>query len=140
MNRHTPEDERRAAEVGSARNVMGSLLEPCVHINIDGYFVGHTCCVHGANQRENLICSVMSEDFLRFSAENGVDLSMPRPKDGFPGLKPGEHWCLSVAEWYHAYQAGHAPKVVLEATHEDVLTHISPDIIAAIACSNDFTR
>jgi len=66
----------------------------------------------------------MTEDFLAFSQEAGNDLSTPRPEFGFPGLQPGDRWCLCAARWVEAMQAGHAPRVVLESTHARTLEFV----------------
>lgn len=66
----------------------------------------------------------VSKEFLEFSKGRGNDLSTPRPEYGFPGLKPGNQWCLCAARWQEAYEAGAAPDVVLEATHESALEFI----------------
>jgi uncharacterized protein (DUF2237 family) len=71
------------------------------------------------------VCAVMTAEFLAFSRRAGNDLSTPRPEFGFPGLKPGDRWCLCAPRWKEALDAGAAPQVVLAATHEEVLA-ISP--------------
>jgi uncharacterized protein (DUF2237 family) len=70
------------------------------------------------------VCAVMTEAFLAFSGARGNDLSTPRPEFGFPGLEPGDRWCLCAARWQEAFEAGAAPRVVLRATHERALDHI----------------
>lgn len=75
------------------------------------------------------VCAVMTEEFLRFSLERGNDLITPRPEWGFPGLKPGDQWCLCAARWHEAYQAHMAPPVVLESTNFKVLDDIPLDIL-----------
>jgi uncharacterized protein (DUF2237 family) len=67
------------------------------------------------------VCCIMTEEFLQFSKSRGNDLSTPRPEWGGPGLKPGDRWCLCAARWQEAYEAGVAPQVVLEATHQNTL-------------------
>ena len=71
------------------------------------------------------VCAVVTAEFLRFSAERGNDLSTPRPEYGFPGLQPGDRWCLCAPRWQEALDAGCAPLVTLEATEEAALQHCS---------------
>lgn len=73
----------------------------------------------------HIVCAVMTEDFLEFSKEVGNDLSTPMPRYRFPGLKPGDRWCLGAARWVEALRAGLAPPVVLEATNARVLEWVS---------------
>lgn len=73
------------------------------------------------------VCARMTEEFLEFSAAQGNDLSTPRPELGFPGLRPGDRWCLCAARWQEACDAGLAPPVILEATHEDTLRIVDLD-------------
>jgi uncharacterized protein (DUF2237 family) len=73
------------------------------------------------------VCSVMSQEFLAFSRQAGNDLSTPRPEFSFPGLKPGDRWCLCARRWQEAYTAGVAPHVVLESTHLNTLGVVSLD-------------
>jgi uncharacterized protein (DUF2237 family) len=105
-----------------ARNVLGGVLLPCSVAPLTGFF-RDGCCNSGAEDRGlHVVCAEVTEDFLRFSRMRGNDLSTPRPEYGFPGLKPGDRWCLCAARWEEARLAGHAPPVLLEATHEAALT------------------
>jgi len=72
----------------------------------------------------HVVCAKMTTRFLEFSSYMGNDLSTPRPEYGFPGLKPGDCWCLCASRWQQAFEAGFAPEVVLEATHESALEFI----------------
>lgn len=74
-----------------------------------------------------MVCAVMTEEFLKFSKARGNDLSTPNPRYGFPGLKPGDRWCLCVLRWLEAYQEGVAPMVILEATNELALEAVTMD-------------
>ena len=79
------------------------------------------------------VCTVMTEEFLEFSAMAGNDLSTPRPEMDFPGIKPGDRWCLCVERWQEALEAGMAPPVVLEATHTSTLEFVSKEDLMAHA-------
>jgi len=79
------------------------------------------------------VCAVMTDEFLAFSKERGNDLSTPRPQWNFPGLKDGDRWCLCAGRWFEAWQAGRAPLVDLEATHEETLKVVPIDILISHA-------
>ena len=113
------------------RNVFGGELEPCSTDPTTGY-LRDGCCrrVEGDHGRHEL-CAVVTEEFLEYSRAQGNDLVTPRPEFEFPGLEPGDRWCLCVARWDEAEEAGCAPPVVLEATHEAVLRDIEPDTLRA---------
>ena len=101
-----------------ARNVLGGELQPCSLQPRTGYF-RNGCCETGPEDTGlHTVCAVMTAEFLAFSKSVGNDLSTPVPDYGFPGLKPGDRWCLCAPRWKEALDAGMAPKVVLEATHE----------------------
>lgn len=105
----------------SQRNVLGGLLSDCSHVPLTGYFRDGCCRTDDSDQGLHTVCAVMTQDFLDFSRSRGNDLSTPRPEYGFPGLRPGDRWCLCAARWQEALQAGKAPRVVLAATHEATL-------------------
>lgn len=104
-----------------ARNVLGGELVPCSLDPVTGFF-RNGCCETGPHDVGiHTVCAVMTAEFLAFSALVGNDLSTPMPDYGFPGLKPGDRWCLCAPRWKEALDAGAAPRVVLEATHEETL-------------------
>lgn len=104
-----------------ARNVLGGELVPCSLDPVTGFF-RNGCCETGPHDLGmHTVCAVMTAGFLAFSKSAGNDLSTPRPDLGFPGLKPGDHWCLCAPRWKEALDAGAAPQVVLESTHEETL-------------------
>jgi uncharacterized protein (DUF2237 family) len=106
---------------GAARNVLGGPLLPCSVAPLTGWF-RDGCCNTDANDRGmHVVCCEMTEAFLAFSLRAGNDLSTPRPEYGFPGLVPGDRWCVCAARWEEARRAGVAPPVLLEATHEAAL-------------------
>jgi uncharacterized protein len=100
-----------------ARNVLGGDLETCSNDPLTGFY-RNGCCDTGADDHGvHTVCVVMTEQFLEFCTSVGNDLSTPRPAFGFPGLKPGDRWCLCASRWTEALEAGAAPAVVLAATH-----------------------
>jgi len=104
-----------------ARNVMGGELERCSSDPLTGFF-RNGCCETGPHDLGlHTVCAVMTAEFLAFSKAAGNDLSTPNPEYGFPGLKPGDRWCLCAPRWKEALDAGAAPQVVLDATHEETL-------------------
>jgi uncharacterized protein (DUF2237 family) len=103
------------------RNILGGVLGVCSMQPRTG-FTRTGCCSTGPEDLgSHTVCAVMTAAFLAFSKSRGNDLSTPRPEWQFPGLKPGDRWCLCAARWLEAYEAGMAPKVVLEATNEAAL-------------------
>lgn len=92
------------------------------------------CCNTGPMDRGvHTVCARVTADFLDFSKARGNDLSTPRPEFQFPGLKPGDKWCLCASRWAEAYEAGMAPKVVLEATHEATLSIVPLEVLKQFA-------
>ncbi len=106
---------------GAARNVLGSRLESCSITPMTGFFRNGCCDTSREDVGSHTVCSVMTDEFLRFSKARGNDLSTPMPDYGFPGLKAGDRWCLCAPRWQEALEAGQAPRVVLRATHEGAL-------------------
>ena len=105
----------------SARNVLGGVLEPCSLDPVTGFF-RNGCCETGPHDVGlHTVCAVMTAEFLAFSKAVGNDLSTSRPELGFEGLQPGDRWCLCAPRWKEALDAGAAPQVVLDATHEETL-------------------
>jgi uncharacterized protein len=104
-----------------AKNVLGHELVPCSFDPVTGFF-RNGCCETGPHDvGMHTVCAVMTAEFLTFSRDMGNDLSTPRPDLGFAGLKPGDRWCLCAPRWKEALDAGAAPQVVLESTHEETL-------------------
>lgn len=104
-----------------ALNVLGGTLESCSTDPMTGAFRNGCCETDTHDVGMHTVCAVMTADFLAFSKAMGNDLSTPRPEYGFAGLKPGDRWCLCAPRWKEALDAGAAPKLVLEATHEETL-------------------
>jgi uncharacterized protein (DUF2237 family) len=104
-----------------ALNVFGRPLAPCSLEPRTGFFRDGCCRSDPEDRGLHVVCAVMTADFLTFSRARGNDLSTPMPEYDFPGLKPGDRWCLCALRWLEALQAGMAPDVVLESTHLNAL-------------------
>ena len=105
----------------SARNVLGGELESCSTDPVTGFY-RNGCCETGPHDLGlHTVCVVVTAEFLAFSRRMGNDLSTPQAGSAFPGLKPGDRWCLCAGRWKEALDAGAAPDVVLESTHEETL-------------------
>lgn len=104
-----------------AKNVLGEPLEPCGMDPVTGFFRDGRCQTGPHDIGRHVVCARVSAQFLEFTKSRGNDLTTPRPEHGFPGLRPGDRWCVSAARWQEALEAGCAPPVVLAATHEAAL-------------------
>src|SRR5512134_614854 len=98
------------------RNVLGRALRPCSMSPRTGFFRDGCCNTGPEDVGLHIVCARVTRAFLDFARTHGNDLVTPRPELGFPGLKPGDSWCVCASAWRQAYQAGVAPPVVLEAT------------------------
>jgi len=112
-----------------AKNVLGEELETCSMQPLTGFYRSGCCETGPDDLGKHTVCAIVTADFLEFSRSRGNDLSTPAPQYGFPGLKPGDRWCLCVDRWVEAYQAGKAPWVVLRATHESVRESVSMEVL-----------
>ena len=111
----------------TAKNVLGTELLSCSTEPMTGFY-RDGCCTTGANDfGRHVVCAKMTPAFLEFTKNQGNDLSTPMPAYNFPGLKPGDRWCLCAARWQEAFDMGVAPPVVLEATHEKALETVALD-------------
>lgn len=106
-----------------ARNVLGGALETCSLTPMTGFFRNGCCDTSREDIGSHTVCAIMTAEFLVFSKSTGNDLSTPLPEFGFPGLKPGDRWCLCAPRWQQALEAGAAPRVVLRATEETALRY-----------------
>lgn len=106
---------------GSALNVLGTRLEICSLQPMTGFFRDGCCNTSPEDVGSHTVCAVMTSEFLAYSKAAGNDLSTPVPEFGFPGLQPGDRWCLCAPRWQEALEAGSAPRVVLRATHQGAL-------------------
>jgi uncharacterized protein len=124
---------RRRSLMGSAKNVLGQPLAVCGTNPMTGFYRDGCCNTGASDAGIHVVCAVMSREFLQFSRCRGNDLSTPNKQFQFPGLKPGDRWCLCAARWKEAYDAGMAPGVVLEATHISSLEFASLEELQAHA-------
>ena len=108
-----------------ATNVLGTKLETCCTSPMTGYYRDGKCNTGGGDLGAHIVCAQLTEEFLQFTKSNGNDLSTPVPEFQFPGLKPGDCWCLCASRWKEAMDAGCAPSVVLTATHALTLEYVS---------------
>jgi uncharacterized protein (DUF2237 family) len=106
-------------------NVLGEALAPCSSQPLTGFFRDGCCNTSEEDRGSHTVCVELTAEFLAFSQASGNDLSTPRPEFGFPGLKPGNRWCLCAPRWQEAFVAGCAPRVFLLATHLGALKHVT---------------
>ena len=107
------------------RNALGEPLEDCSSKPMTGFYRDGCCNTGREDIGSHTVCVVMTSAFLDFSKSRGNDLSTPVPEFGFPGLKPGDRWCLCAPRWQEAFEANQAPRVVVRATHEAALADCS---------------
>lgn len=113
--------------MSKAMNVLGGTLETCSTSPMTGFY-RNGCCDTGQDDHGlHLVCVELTAAFLEFSRNQGNDLSTAMPQYGFPGLKPGDRWCLCVSRWKEALDAGQAPHVFLNATHVSALEFVDLD-------------
>ncbi|OBG85893.1 hypothetical protein A5698_03425 [Mycobacterium sp. E136] len=106
-------------------NVLGEPLEPCSSDPLTGFYRDGCCSTGPEDLGSHTICAVVTAEFLLHQRSIGNDLSTPRPEYRFPGLQPGDRWCVTAVNWLKAYQDGFAAPVVLASTHERTLEIIS---------------
>ena len=116
-----------------AKNVLGTLLGSCCTSPMTGFYRDGLCRTGADDHGLHTVCAVMTAEFLAFSVSRGNDLVTPRPELRFPGLRPGDKWCVCVQRWKEALLAGVAPPVVLEATHASALEWVDLDDLRAHA-------
>ena len=110
-------------------NVLGGALELCGTDPVTGFFRDGHCNTCAADQGSHTVCAIMTAEFLAYSKYVGNDLTTPRPEFGFPGLNPGDNWCLCAARFLQAYDEGCPPKVRLEATHQRALEIVPLEVL-----------
>ena len=120
-------------------NVVGGVLLPCSTDPLTGFYRDGCCATGPEDFGSHTVCAIMTAEFLAFSSRAGNDLSTPRPEWGFPGLSPGDRWCVCAARWLEAYHAGSAPKVVLGSTHARALEVVPIEALTAYAEHVDVT-
>ncbi|MEL6673285.1 MAG: DUF2237 domain-containing protein [Bacteroidota bacterium] len=102
-------------------NVLGEPLAPCSFATLTGFYRNGCCDTGEEDMGQHTVCVIVDEEFLEFSKSRGNDLITPQQQYRFPGLRPGDRWCLCASRWWEAFQARKAPKVVLQATHQATL-------------------
>jgi len=113
--------------MSQAMNVLGEPLRPCCFAPITGFTRTGVCETGPADPGGHTVCVQMTREFLEFSKARGNDLTTPAPQFHFPGLRPGNRWCICASRWKEAYDAGVAPPVILTATHEATLDYVLLD-------------
>ena len=108
-----------------AKNVLGSQLQICCTSPLTGFYRDGICRTGGQDFGSHVVCAQLTVEFLEFTKSRGNDLSTPVPAFQFPGLKPGDRWCLCVSRWREAMEAGVAPPVILSATHSRAVESVS---------------
>ncbi|MCS6856793.1 MAG: DUF2237 domain-containing protein [Sandaracinaceae bacterium] len=112
-----------------AKNLLGRPLEPCSFKPLTGFYRDGHCSTGPEDLGVHTVCAQVTEEFLEFSKRVGNDLSTPRPEWRFPGLKPGDRWCLCAARWLEAYYAGCAPPIFAASTHEAALEIVPKEFL-----------
>jgi uncharacterized protein (DUF2237 family) len=132
-------DNRAAPPPGAfpSRNVEGGPLRPCSSDPLTGFYRNGCCDTGAMDAGSHTVCAVMTAEFLALSKYLGNDLSTPRPEFRFPGLTPGDRWCLCAARFRQAADEGAAPKVDLGATHERALDVVPLDMLRSHALTTD---
>jgi uncharacterized protein (DUF2237 family) len=123
----------RHAGLVTERNVLGDDLEPCGTDPLTGFFRDGCCNTGPEDLGSHTICAVVTAEFLEHQRSIGNDLSTPRPEFRFPGLVPGDRWCVTAINWARAYDDGVAAPVVLAATNEAVLRIVGIDVLQKLA-------
>jgi uncharacterized protein (DUF2237 family) len=118
-----------AFEMEPPVNVLGEPLEPCSSDPVTGFYRDGSCNTCAEDAGSHTVCAVMTAEFLAFSKYVGNDLSTPQPGVRFPGLKPGDRWCLCANRFLQAAEEGLAPKVHLAATHKRALDVVSLEVL-----------
>ena len=111
--------------IAQSVNVFGQSLSLCCNSPKTGFYRDGFCNTGNSDFGTHVVCAEMTQEFLEFSKSKGNDLTTPNSNYSFPGLKPGDKWCLCVLRWKEAYYAGRAPKVYLEATHDKALKYVT---------------
>ncbi len=119
------------------RNVYGGELEACSLDPMTGFYRTGRCSTGEEDFGCHAVCAQVTEEFLAYSKSVGNDLSTPMPAYGFPGLKPGDRWCVCAPRWKEALDAGVAPPVFLRATHEAALAYVSRSVLEEYAVDGD---
>ena len=114
-------------------NVYGESLQSCGDDPVTGFFRDGCCNTSAQDIGSHTVCVAVTQDFLEFSRSRGNDLMTPVPQFGFPGLRPGDRWCLCASRWLQAHEAGVAPRVYLQRTHRKALEVVPLDVLKRYA-------
>lgn len=119
------------------RNVLGGPLEVCCLDPLTGFYRDGQCRTGAEDLGAHTVCARVTDAFLKYTKAHGNDLSTPAPQYGFPGLKPGDQWCVCAGRWHEAWMDGVAPPVVLESTHESAVTTVPLEVLKQHAWKGD---
>ena len=115
------------------KNILGTDLQCCGTKPMTGYFRDGFCRTTETDHGRHVVACIVNEKFLHFTRHMGNDLSSPNPMHNFPGLQPGDKWCVCALRWKEAFDAGCAPEVILEATHEKSLDYVELDDLISMS-------
>lgn len=115
------------------KNILGTDLKCCGTKPMTGYFRDGFCRTTETDRGRHVVACIVNEKFLHFTRQMGNDLSSPNPMYNFPGLKAGDKWCVCALRWKEAFDAGCAPEVILEATHEKSLEYVNLDDLISMS-------
>ncbi len=119
--------------MANSRNVVGEKLEICCTSPMTGFYRNGCCETGPQDAGKHVVCAQVTAEFLEFTKFRGNDLSTPVPMFNFPGLKPGDKWCLCISRWKEALDAGAAPPIILAATHEAALKYVPLELLQEYA-------
>ena len=120
------------------KNILGTDLKCCGTKPMTGYFRDGFCRTTGTDRGRHVVACIVDEKFLQFTRQMGNDLSSPNPMYNFPGLNPGDKWCVCALRWKEAFDAGCAPEVILEATHEKSLDYVNLDDLISMSSDTKY--
>ena len=120
------------------KNILGTDLKCCGTKPMTGYFRDGFCRTSETDRGRHVVACIVNEKFLHFTRQMGNDLSSPNPMYSFPGLKPGDKWCVCALRWKEAFDAGCAPEVILEATHEKSLDYVNLDDLISMSSDTKY--
>jgi len=120
-------------KIDESKNVFGEKLENCSKKPVAGFFRDGCCNTGEDDLGSHTVCVQVTQEFLEFSRFRGNDLSTPRPELDFPGLKPGDRWCLCAERWREAHAYGAAPRVYLRSTHARALEFVPLELMKTFA-------
>ena len=120
------------------KNILGTDLKCCGTKPMTGYFRDGFCRTTETDRGRHVVACIVNEKFLHFTRQMGNNLSSPNPMYNFPGLKPGDKWCVCALRWKQAFDAGCAPEVILEATHEKSLDYLNLDDLISMSSDPEY--